>query len=61
MPDERNILDRIGNRPPMRKSNIDLPNTRGKVDPRLTRPTYKELGAKIVSGYRTVRKLGSKR
>ena len=61
MPDERNFLDRLGGKPPARKSNIDLPNTRGTTDPRLTRPTYKELGAKIVSGYRTVRKLGGKR
>jgi hypothetical protein len=61
MPDERNILDRLGNRPPMRKSNIELPNTRGTKDPRLSRPTYKDVGEKIVSGYRTIRKLGSKR
>lgn len=61
MPDERNILDRIGGKPPMRKSDIDLPNTRGKVDPRLQRPTYKELGAKIATGYKTIRKLGGNR
>jgi hypothetical protein len=69
MPDDRTVFDRVmGNNTPSTPGrahprDIELPNRSGRTDPRLAAkaPSTKELGAKIVSGYRTVRKLGGSR
>lgn len=61
MADERNLLDRLSGKPPMRKSDIELPNTRGKADPRLQRPGVRETASKVLKGLRGVRELAGKR
>lgn len=44
-------------------TDIELPNRRGRIDPRLTTkaPSTRDTLSKVVSGYKTVRKLGGSR
>lgn len=61
MADERSVLDRLQNKAPMRKSDIELPNRRGTTDPRLAKPDVGGAFRKAAQGLKSVRSLGGKR